>query len=107
MKDELARHEGPVVLDVPLLFETGLDQWCDEIWCAYLPQKEQVKRLMGRDHLSYGAAMQRIRSQMPTLQKARKSHQVIRTLGSREESAAIVLSLWRALPARISMQKEK
>ena len=104
MKAEMNRHEGPVVLDVPLLFETGLDQWCQEIWCAYLPQKEQVKRLMARDGLSRRAAMQRIHSQMPALQKKRKAHQVIDTRGSREESAAKVLSLWRD---KIQQLKEK
>ena len=99
MKREMEKHPGAVVLDVPLLFETGMDQWCDEIWCAYIPQKEQIKRLMERDHLSRADALKRIHAQMPTLQKARKSHHVIKTTRSREESAGIVLSLWRALPS--------
>lgn len=102
MRREMEKHPGAVVLDVPLLFETGMDAWCDEIWCAYIPQKEQIKRLMERDHLSRRDALKRIHSQMPTLQKARKSHHVIRTTGSREESAEIVLSLWRALPSAIT-----
>ena len=97
------RYEGPVVLDVPLLFETGLDAWCNEIWCAYLPQKEQIRRLMNRDQISYRAALQRIHAQMPTLHKARKAHQVIHTRGTREESAAAVLALWQD---RIEQLKE-
>lgn len=101
MRAQMAQYPGAVVLDVPLLFETGLDAWCDEIWCAYLPQKEQVKRLMTRDGLTYRAAMQRICAQMPTIQKARKARHIIRTSGSREESAAIVVSLWRSLPPEI------
>ena len=100
MKEQMDKYPGAVVLDVPLLFETGLDTWCNEIWCAYLPQKEQIKRLMARDGISRAAALQRIHSQMPTLQKARKADHVIRTLGSREESAALVLALWRALPEK-------
>jgi len=105
MKEEMDRHPGTVVLDVPLLFETGLDQWCDEIWCAYLPQQEQLKRLMARDGITRAAALQRIHSQMPTLQKARRADHVIRTCGSREESAALVLALWRGLPEKNPTQK--
>lgn len=101
MRSEMARCNGPVVLDVPLLFETGMDQWCDEIWCAYVPQKEQIRRLMTRDQLTYRAALQRIRAQMPAHQKAKKSHHIIRTTGSREESAAIVLSLWKNVNQRL------
>lgn len=97
MQDEMARHPGPVVLDVPLLFETGMDAWCDEIWCAFLPLNEQLKRLMERDGLSRSDAMQRIHAQMPGHEKAEKSHQVIYTIGSKEESAQIVLSLWKNL----------
>ena len=104
MKDEIAASHEPVILDVPLLFECGMDSWCDEIWCAYLPQKMQVKRLMARDGLSYRQAMNRIHSQMPTLEKAKKSHRVIRTTGSREESAAIVLSLWRETLQKLNAQ---
>ena len=92
---EIAASEEPVILDVPLLFECGMDEWCDEIWCAYVPQKIQAKRLMARDGLSYRQAMNRIHSQMPTLEKAKRADRVIRTTGSREESAQIVLSLWQ------------
>ncbi len=95
MRREMDGDEGPVVLDVPLLFETGLDQWCDEIWCAYTPQREQVRRLMKRDGITGREALARIRSQMPTREKAKLADHVIRTDGSKEQSAAIVLSLWR------------
>jgi len=105
MKAEMDRHPGPVVLDVPLLFETGVDQWCDEIWCAYIPQKEQIQRLMSRDHLTRNEALQRIHAQMPTLEKARKSHHIIRTSGSKEESADIVLSLWANVLKRLPKNK--
>lgn len=102
---EMKNHTGPVVLDVPLLFETGMDQWCDEIWCAYIPQKEQIKRLMHRDGITYRAALQRIHAQMPTIEKARKSHHIIRTIGSKEESAQIVLSLWQQVMEKFTLEK--
>jgi dephospho-CoA kinase len=94
MRRQMARTEGAAVLDVPLLFEAGLDAWCDEIWCAYVPQKEQMKRLMKRDGITGREALRRIRAQMPTREKARRADHVIRTDGSKENSASIVLSLW-------------
>lgn len=99
MRREIEGDENPVVLDVPLLFETGLDEWCDEIWCAYVPQKEQAKRLQKRSGVSFREAMRRIHSQMSTREKARRSTHVIHTIGSKENSAAIVLSLWQQIPS--------
>ena len=95
MRREMVEADGPVVLDVPLLFETGLDAWCDEIWCAYVPQKEQIRRLRKREGITGREALARIRAQMPTREKARRAHWVIRTDGSKEQSASLVLSLWR------------
>ncbi len=95
IRDEIAAGDGLVIMDVPLLFECGMDAWCDEIWCAYVPQRVQLERLMQRDGLTRRQALARIHSQMPTLEKARKADRVIRTAGSREESARIVLSMWR------------
>ena len=45
---QMDETDGPVVMDVPLLFEVGMDSWCQEIWCAYVPQKEQVRRVRKR-----------------------------------------------------------
>ncbi len=92
---------SPAVYSVPLLFECGLEKECDEVWCAYIPQKEQIRRLRERDGITYKKALEKIRSQMPTLQKARLSHRVIRTDGSKEESAALVISLWQETMQRI------
>ena len=101
IKAQIDRVEGMAVVDAPLLFETGIDKWCDQVWCAYVPQKEQVKRLTERDHISRREALRRIRSQMPAREKTKKSHQVIRTTGAREESAQKVLDLWNQLEATI------
>ncbi len=87
--------DGPVVMDVPLLYEVGMDSWCQEIWCAYVPQKEQVRRVRKRGQITYKEALRRIHSQMPVMEKRRRADHVIRTEGSKEQSAQIVLGLWR------------
>lgn len=92
-----------VVAVVPLLYETGYNSRCDEIWCAYVPQKEQVRRLITRDGLTTREALRRIRSQMPALHKARLSDRVIRTDGSPSESAAKVVTLWQDVLRRYAL----
>ncbi len=97
LRARLDAVEGAAVLEAPLLYETGLDKWCDEVWCAYVPQKEQVRRVRKRDKVTYRRAYARVRSQMPSLEKARRSARVIRTDGTKDDSAAIVLALWDEL----------
>ena len=94
---------GPVVLDVPLLFETGMDAWCDEVWCAWVPQKEQIRRLRKREGITGGQAMRRIRAQMSNTEKRQLADHVIRTDGTKEQSAAIALSLWRDALSRLGL----
>ena len=97
MRRQIKEADGPVVMDVPLLYETGLDAWCDEVWCAYVPVKEQISRLRSRDGLTCREARDRIRAQLPAREKARRADRVIRTDRSREESAAAALRLWQAV----------
>ena len=87
--------DGPVVMDVPLLYEVGMDSWCDEIWCAYAPQKEQVRRVRKRGEITYAEALRRIHSQMPVMEKRRRADHMIRTTGTKEESGRTALSLWQ------------
>lgn len=68
-----------VVLDIPLLYEVGLENTVSEVWVAYCPDEVQVKRLMARDGLSHEQAMARIQSQMPLKDKAQRAHRVIPT----------------------------
>lgn len=92
---QMDETEGPVVMDVPLLYEVGMDSWCDEIWCAYAPQKEQVRRVRKRGQITWAEALRRIHSQMPVMEKRRRADHTIRTTGTKEESGRAALSLWQ------------
>ena len=83
---QMDETDGPVVMDVPLLYEVGMNTWCDEIWCAYAPQKEQVRRVRKRGQITWAEALRRIHSQMPVMEKRRRADHVIRTTGTKEES---------------------
>lgn len=94
---EEARYSGADVcfLDMPLLFEKKLDSLCDTVWCAWIPESLQLRRLMERDGLSEDEAMARIRSQLSADEKAARSAVVIPTTGTLEESRALVPPLYR------------
>ena len=93
---QMDEQDGPVVMDVPLLYEVGMDSWCQEIWCAYVPQKEQVRRVRKRGQITYKEALRRIHSQMPVMEKRKRADYVIRTEGTKEESARAALALWES-----------
>jgi dephospho-CoA kinase len=75
-----------VALDAPLLFETGLDRFVDEIWVVLVDHQTQVKRLMERDRLTEQEAGQRIRLQIPLEEKASRADRVIDNRGLPEET---------------------
>lgn len=89
-----------LVLDVPLLYETGYDRFCDEVWCVWAPQDDQVRRLMQRG-LTKEEAMNRILSQMPAIEKARRADHVLITTGSKEDTARMATRLWDGLLRRL------
>jgi len=93
MKRQLAdaRATSPppaiVVLDVPLLFESGLSQWCDRFVfvdadVATRAARARSARGWDPDELSRREALQ-----MPLDEKRRRAHVVIRNAGSPEELA--------------------
>lgn len=58
-----------IFLDIPLLFEAKLFNLCDTIVCVYVPLEVQLKRLMARDEIEEGYALEKINAQMPLEQK--------------------------------------
>lgn len=91
-----ARADLPaMVIDVPLLFEVGWDSLCDEVWCAWAPFFEQVRRLMKRDKHSLLQAVRRVRAQLPGREKCSRANHVIDTRGTKENSAKEAVRLWR------------
>ncbi len=52
-----------VVIDAPLLFESGFDSECDLIISVIAPTEERIKRIIERDHLTEKEAKARIKSQ--------------------------------------------
>lgn len=88
MKTQLADLEEHghsfVFLDIPLLFESHLEDWVDRILVVYVPQELQLRRLMARNHLDSQAAEARIHAQLPLEEKVKRADAVINNSASPE-----------------------
>lgn len=104
MQEKIQQHaqEKALILEVPLLFETGWDSLCDEVWCTFAPFRIQVRRLMRRDKYGLAQAIRRVRSQMPGREKCRRADWCIHTTGTQKQSAQKALTLWRQALRRAS-----
>lgn len=94
--------QAAIVVDVPLLYETGYEKKCDEVWCAWAPERVQLARLTARG-LSEAEARARIHSQMPAIKKALLADRVIITTGSLQSSATAVTRLWDEMQRRYTL----
>ncbi|HZW49457.1 MAG TPA: dephospho-CoA kinase, partial [Bacillota bacterium] len=77
-----SKAELPLVLDIPLLFEANLTQYCDTIWLIWLDRKSQLQRLIERDHLTEQEAYSRMDAQWPMKKKEALSDVIIDNSGN-------------------------
>ncbi len=84
--------EIPIVFDVPLLFESGMDKYCDRIITVAADDETRYLRIMLRDGLTREAAMRRVEKQMPQQEKIARSDAVIRNDGGLVELRANLLA---------------
>jgi dephospho-CoA kinase len=94
------RPEGVVIMDIPLLFESGKTEGLAEIIVVYVPQPIQRQRLMQRNGFDTAQAEARIRSQMPLDEKARKATMVIDNSGTLAQTETQTLAIYRKLAQR-------
>ncbi len=104
VKETIARFQtnrGPkapaLVIEVPLLFETGMEKLMDEVWLVTVDKPVQLKRIVERDNISVEQAKHRIDSQMPQADKVKKAHRIIDNSGPPQETFNKVAELWRKL----------
>lgn len=86
-----------VVLDVPLLYEAGLDAMCDEVWVVWCRPEQQVDRVMRRGSLTEEDVRRRIEAQMPLEEKVSQADRVIDNTGTVGDLIGQVESLWNGL----------
>ena len=78
MERLLAGLQTPVaVAEIPLLYESGMEDIADEVWAVYADEETQIRRLARRNGLSREEALSRIHSQLPAEEKAKRADHVI------------------------------
>lgn len=97
MQEAFLRAQEGIVVDAPLLIEKGTFAEMDVVVLVYADQEVQVKRLMQRDGLSREEALQRIRSQMPILEKVAYAHYLINNSYDLQYTEEQVLKVYKAL----------
>lgn len=89
-----------VILDVPLLIETGMYQDMSDIIVVYVPQSVQIERLITRDGLSRADALSRICSQMSIEEKKAYASIIIDNSYSLERTKERTLQVYKKLKSR-------
>ena len=99
--DQAARGGAKmVILDVPLLFETGMDALCDETWALYVSREMQISRIVARDGVTRAQAEARIDSMMPTEARNARATHAVNTDQSVEKTRQVLAQLYRAAEKR-------
>ena len=86
-----------VVLDIPLLIETGAHERVDLVVVVYATRELQIQRLMARDGISRQEAMGRIDTQLPLEKKVASAHYIINNIGSVEETEEQVVRFYQEI----------
>ena len=88
-----------VVLEIPLLVETGGTSLVDEVWVTIASESAVLRRLKERSELSRQQSLARIRSQISNEERVKHADVVIKNDGSLDELKAKVKKLWQRLRA--------
>ncbi len=91
----LGEYEGHplIVLDVPLLFEKGLDRHCNHTAAVIISEEERYRRLRQERGLTKEQVDARLRAQMPQEEKAARASTVIDNSGAPSQTANQVNAL--------------
>ena len=99
MLKEIERKDpcSVVILDIPLLIESGMKRDLAEIIVVYIPEEIQIQRLMARDGLNLPEALARIRAQIPIEDKKSEATILIDNSSSRSETRRMALRVFNKL----------
>lgn len=86
-----------VVLDVPLLFESGMDSHCDKTVVVIISEKLREERLVANRSMNASQIRERLAAQMPQEEKARRADFLIDNSGSRQQTAIQVNEILKKL----------
>lgn len=101
-RDEMkSKGVETIIMDIPLLFESRLQQFVEKILVVSVSEEIQLERLIKRNSLSKEEAEIRIKSQLPVSEKEKGADAVIYNNGTLEESKLQlerILKEWNVAP---------
>jgi len=89
-----------VIMDVPLLFESGMDKMADVTITVKASQQDQIRRTTKKFKMNKTEALKRIRNQMPLSKKISLSDIIIDNRGSLKDVDSQVSAVWNKLQKR-------
>jgi dephospho-CoA kinase len=92
-----ARDSKIVLLDIPLLFETGGEARVDAVVVVSAPEKVQRARVLGRPGMSPEKLEGLLAKQLPDAEKRKRAHFVVDTSRSLDSARAQVHGILRAV----------
>jgi len=96
-----ARESGhDIVLEIPLLIETGGHERVDMVLVVYATRERQIQRIMGRDGMTEEEAVRRIDAQLPLEEKVPYAHYVINNTGTVEETEEQVVKFYQEIKGK-------
>ncbi len=100
---QAAGQSGAILaaIEVPLLFESGLEAYFDYILTVHVQRQERIQRLMARDRISREEAEALMRIQLPEVEKQKKSDFVIDNSGPLEQTLKSVDLFFQNLMSRL------
>jgi dephospho-CoA kinase len=105
---ELARQGVKLVLvEVPLLFETGREAAFDKVIVVAAPEALQIRRLRGRDRRGEAEIRGILAAQWPLADKVARADYVVDNGGSRRHTQRQVKNIWGNLKNQLDSGGEK
>jgi len=99
MQDQAARGARVIVLDIPLLFETGGEKHVDAVVVVSAPAEVQRARVLSRPGITAERLDALLARQMPDAEKRARAHFVVNSARSFDSARAQVHGVLRAVAA--------
>ncbi|MCB9771214.1 MAG: dephospho-CoA kinase [Candidatus Omnitrophica bacterium] len=89
-----------IILDVPLLFETGMDKLTDMTIAVKASKVKQLARCARQGRLNRSQAIQRMRFQLPMFEKVRRADMIVNNDGTLSQTKKQVKKIWEVIQRR-------